>query len=134
MKLNIRGRHLTVTPEMEDYARDKIGRLDKYFAGIQHGDVTLGIDGHGTQRTHSVEASVTLGHGTRLLGTGQGGDMLAAIDDAENKLQKQIRRFHARLKAHRDRRRIADGKAMAPDEEEATYEQVVREMLEEGEE
>ena len=60
MKLNIRGRHLTVPPEVEDYARDKIGRLDKYFAGIQHGDVTLGIDGHGTQRTHSVEASVTL--------------------------------------------------------------------------
>lgn len=134
MKLNIVGRHITVTDEIEEYARDKFGKLDKYFSGIQYADVVMEIDGHGTQRTHSVEASVVLGHGARLLGKGAGGDMLAAIDAAEGKLEKQIRRFHARLKAHRDRRRIGEGQTVPPVEEEATYEQVVREMLEEGEE
>ena len=61
-------------------------------------------------------------------------DMMQAIDAAEAKLQKQIRRFHARLKAHRDRTRISDSAPTAREQEEATYEQVVREMLDEEEE
>jgi ribosomal subunit interface protein len=134
MKVNIVGRQIKVPADAESYARDKIGRLGKYFAGIQHADVVMAIDGHGQQRRHEVEASVTLGHGQRLLGRGDGPDMMQAIDAAEAKLQKQIRRFHARLKAHRDRTRISDSTPSAPEQEEATYEQVVREMLDEEEE
>jgi putative sigma-54 modulation protein len=134
MKVNIVGRQIKVPPEAESYARDKFGRLGKYFAGIQHADIVMAIDGHAQQRRHEVEASVTLGHGTRLLGKGAGGDLTAAIDAAEAKLQKQIRRFHARLKAHRDRTRISDSQPVSPEQEEATYEQVVREMLDEEEE
>jgi ribosomal subunit interface protein len=134
MKVNIVGRQMKVPAEVEGYARDKFGKLDKYFAGIQHADVVMTVDGHGPQRVHEVEASVTLGHGARLLGRAEGADLLTAIDLAEGKLQKQIRRFHARVKAHRDRRRIADSQPLRPEQEEATYEQVVREMLEEGEE
>jgi ribosomal subunit interface protein len=134
MKVNIVGRQIKVPPDAETYARDKFGRLGKYFAGIQHADVVMAIDGHGQQRRHEVEASVTLGHGTRLLGKGAGNDLASAIDAAEAKLQKQIRRFHARLKAHRDRTRIADSKPAAAEQDEATYEQVVREMLDEEEE
>lgn len=134
MKVNIVGRQIKVPTDAEAYARDKFGKLGKYFAGIQHADIVMAIDGHAQQRKHEVEASVTLGHGTRLLGKGSGGDLMAAIDAAEAKLQKQIRRFHARLKAHRDRTRISDNKPLAREEEEATYEQVVREMLDEEEE
>jgi len=134
MKVNIVGRQIKVPDEVESYARDKFTKLVKYFAGIQHADVVMEVNGHGQQRVHEVEASVTLGHGTRLLGRGSGGDLLTAIDVAEGKLQKQIRRFHARLKAHRDRRRISEEAALPPEQEEATYEQVVREMLEEDKE
>jgi len=134
MKVSIVGRQIKVPVEAESYARDKLSRLGKYFSGIQHADVVMMIDGHGQQRRHEVEASVTLGHGARLLGRGSGADMMAAIDAAEAKLQKQIRRFHARLKAHRDRTRISDSTPVPAEQEEATYEQVVREMLDEEEE
>lgn len=134
MKVSIVGRQIKVPPEAESYARDKLTKLDKYFAGIQHADAVMMIDGHGQQRKHEVEASVTLGDGTRLLGRGSGADMMAAIDAAEAKLQKQIRRFHARLKAHRDRARISDPGPAPAEQAEATYEQVVREMLDEEEE
>lgn len=134
MKVNIVGRQIKVPPEVEGYARDKFSRLNRYFVGIQHADVIMMVNGHGQARVHEVEASVTLGHGARLVGRGAGADLVGAVDAAEGKLQKQIRRFHARLKAHRDRRRIADEKPLLPDQEETTYEQVVREMLEEGEE
>ena len=82
----------------------------------------------------NLGALVVLGRGSKLVGKGQGPDLTAAIDQSETRLEKQIRRFHARLKSHRARDRIGPGKAATREEEEATYEQVVREMLEEGEE
>lgn len=134
MKVNIVGRQIKVPKETEAYAREKFSKLGKFFAGIQHADVVMMVDGHGQQRKHEVEASVTLGHGTRLLGSGTGGDLISAIDAAEARLEKQIRRFHARLKAHRDRTRISDSGPVPSEKDEATYEQVVREMLDEEEE
>ncbi len=131
MKVNIRGRHLKVTPEMEDYATEKIRKFDRFFAGIQQADVMMEVTG----LDHYVEIAVLLGHGARLFGKAEAEDMYAAIDLAESKLEKQIRRFHARLKAHRDRTRIGDDEpdAGADAEDETTYERVVREMLENGE-
>jgi len=134
MKLNIVGRHLDISPKMENHAREKFAKLDRYFAGIQHADVVMQVNGRGQAATFGVEAAVVLGHGARLVGKGKAADAFSAIDQAENKLEKQIRRFHARLKAHRDRQRISHDKGGLPEKEEATYEQVVREMLDEGEE
>ena len=130
MKVNIRGRHLKVTPEMEEYAVEKVSKFDRFFQGIQQADVLMEVNG----LSHDVEIAVMLGRGARLFGKAEAEDMYAAIDLAESKLEKQIRRFHARLKAHRDRTRIGetppDGAAEAEDE---TYERVVREMIENGE-
>ena len=131
MKVNIRGRHLKVTPEMEDYATEKVSKFDRFFVGIQQADVMMEVTG----LDHYVEIAVLLGHGARLFGKAEAEDMYVAIDLAESKLEKQIRRFHARLKAHRDRARIGDDEpdAGADGEDETTYERVVREMLENGE-
>jgi ribosomal subunit interface protein len=130
MKVNISGRHVSVNAELETYAREKAEKLGKYFSGIQHVDFVLD---HNSKDLNVVEASVVLGHGAKLLGKAEAEDMKAAIDLAESKLTKQMRRFHAKLKSHRDRRRVADGVPQAAQEDEATYEQVVREMLEEDE-
>ncbi|MHC4938803.1 MAG: ribosome hibernation-promoting factor, HPF/YfiA family [Planctomycetota bacterium] len=129
MKVNISGRHVTVNDELESYAREKAEKIGKFFSGIQHIDWVLGHESD----QNTVEASVVLGQGAKLLGKAEAEDMKAAIDMAESKLTKQIRRFHAKLKSHRDRRRVADGAPIAVEETEATYEQVVQEMLEEDE-
>jgi putative sigma-54 modulation protein len=129
MKTHIVGRHVEITPAIRDYAEEKVGNLDHYFAGIQHVDIVVAEDGVG----RIVEMVAVLGRGARLVAKAEAGDVLAAIDQAEGRLQKQIRRFHARLKAHRDRTRIGQQGGRGAREEEATYEQVVREMLEEDE-
>jgi len=130
MKVNIVGRNVKITTEMEHYAREKVSKLDRFFSGIQHVDVVMNVDGNDN---HSVEASAFLPKGVILVGKAEAADMYVAMDMAESKVQKQVRRFHARLKAHRDRTRIAGGATVepAPDENEATYEHIVREMLEE---
>ena len=128
MKVNISGRHVAVSDETETYARDKAEKLGKYFSGIQRVDIVID---HNSKSHTVVEASVVLGQGAKLLGKAEAEDMKVAIDRAESKLTKQIRRFHAKLKAHRDRTRVADGAPVAHEEQEATYEQVVQEMLEE---
>ncbi|MHC4408079.1 MAG: ribosome hibernation-promoting factor, HPF/YfiA family [Planctomycetota bacterium] len=128
MKVNISGRHVSVNEELESYAREKADKIGKFFSGIQHIDFVLA---HDAKDQNMVEASVVLGQGAKLLSKAENEDMKAAIDMAESKLTKQIRRFHAKLKSHRDRRRVADGAPTAAEETEATYEQVVQEMLEE---
>jgi len=134
MIVNVTGRHLELKPETEQHAEERFSKLDRYFAGIQRADVVIGLEGHGATKEVSVEATVTLGHGTKLMGKGRADEANAALDQAESRLEKQLRRFHARLKAHRDRTRIADSGEVTVTESEATYEEVVREMLEEGEE
>lgn len=131
MKVNIVGRHVKVTRAMQDYAEEKLSRMDRYFPHIQKIDIVMDVDG----LRHLVEAALVMGRGAKLVGKAEAEDMFAAIDMAESKIRKQIRRFNSRLKDHRDRSRIshgsgADGTAGGPDDEE-TYERVVREMLEE---
>jgi putative sigma-54 modulation protein len=130
MNVNIIGRHVRVTPEMETYAREKVAKLGRFFNGIQHVDVVMEVDG----LNHMVETSAVLGRKAKLVGKALATDMYAAIDLAESKLEKQIRRFHNRLKSRRDRSRSAGpGEEARPEEAEATYEHVVRELLEEEE-
>lgn len=130
MKVNIVGRHVKVTSAMQDYAEEKASKLDRFFNRIQHVDIVMDVVG----LSHMVETSVMLGQGLKLVGKAEAVDMYAAIDMAESKLEKQIRRFNSRLKDHRDRSRIGvEGNTNSRDvaDEEATYERVVREMLEE---
>jgi len=133
MDVNITARHVDLNDEIEKHAEEQFGKLDRFFQGVRSVDVVIRLEGHGAAANCHVEATCILEHGTRLRGAGEAGDIIAAIDESEQRLQKQLRRFHAKLKAHRDRSRIAEGGASPAPSEEATYEQVVREMLEEGE-
>lgn len=131
MKVNIVGRHVKVTRAMQDYAEEKLSRMDRFFPHIEKIDIVMDVDG----LRHLVEASLVLGRGAKLVGKAEAEDMLAAIDLVESKVRKQIRRLNSRLKDHRDRSRIAHEGAAGPPgeapEDEETYERVVREMLEE---
>lgn len=136
MQVNVVGRRMTVQPEVEAHAEERFGKLNRYFNGVRKVEVVLTLEGHGQARQAVAEATLTLDPGNQLVGRGEGSEVIAAMDAAESKLEKQLRRLHARLKAHRDRTRIAveEGGQAPAEAEEETYDQVVREMLEEGEE
>jgi len=136
MKVSLIGRHVQVSPGLTDRVEDRFAKLDRFFAGIQRAEVVLALDGHGpgAGKRCLVDATVVLGHGARINCAGQADEMEAAIDLAGTRMEKQIRRFHAKLKRRRDRTRISLDSRNRRAEEEETYEEIVREMLEEGEE
>ena len=129
MQVNVTGRHTEVSTDVREYAREKASKLDKFFDRIQKVDVVL--DQHELEFT--AEMSVHLVRGVSLVGKAHAADMHKCIDQAEQRLQTQIRRFHDRMKAHRDRTRVADGSTAEQQPSEETYEEVVRQMLEDGE-
>ena len=132
MQVNVTGRHVTITDELENHVREKFSKLERFYPNISHTDVVLSLEGHGTTKNCIAEATVVLGRGVRLHGRGEAPDeMGVAIDAAESRLQKQVRRFHAKLTAHRDRDSAASSSEPVEEEEEATYEEIVRQMLEE---
>ncbi len=134
MKIQITGRHVGVTPSMQDYARAKVEKLMKFFDRVTTARVTMDVD----HQDQVVEIALDVARGVTLVGKASAPDMYAACDLAEQKLAQQLRRYKSRLKDHhpREKRRGAAGAAEAASERRAdagearewTYEEVVDRM------
>ena len=124
MKVDLHIRHGSVAQPIQDYAVEKATRLDRYFDRILHVDVILEAG-----ELCSAEMIAVLPRGAQLVGKAEGEDLHSAVDRAEGKLKRQIRRFHDKLRGHRDRSRATGGTSPEePAAQEETYEQIVREI------
>lgn len=97
MSLRISGKHM----EIGDAFRSKIeGRIDeavgKYFDGGYGGSVTLEKSGS----RFSADCLVHLDTGISLQAAGQAQDPQLAFDAAAERIEKRLRRYKRRLKAH----------------------------------
>lgn len=89
MKLNIRGKNLSVTPAIKEYIEKKLSKLDKYF---QDGDNTTSnvvIKTRGNKDV--IEVTILKGKAT-IRAEVMDDDLYTAIDLITEKLEKQIRR------------------------------------------
>lgn len=98
MEVAISSRHMDVTPRLEQAVRVKIGQLDRYLGELD------------TARVHFDEArnpriadretcEVTLsGHGHQLRCKVNAPDPLTAVDLAEAKLVRQIRKLRTKIR------------------------------------
>lgn len=119
MDVSISSRHLTVTPKLEEAIRAKIGRLDRFLPELDTAVVHLD-EARNPRITDREVCEVTLsGHGHRLRCKVKAPDPLTAVDRAEAKLERQIRKLRTKLQArhhgrgatirNRGRRRSAGG-------------------------
>ena len=97
MSLRISGKHM----EIGDAFRSKIeGRIDeavgKYFDGGYGGSVTVEKSGS----RFSADCLVHLDTGISLQAAGQAQDPQLAFDAAAERIEKRLRRYKRRLKAH----------------------------------
>lgn len=93
MQIQVTFRHVEASEAVKEYARDKVGKLQKYLDGPVEAAVTLSVE------KHRHEADVNLiASGMKIHGRETTGDLYSAIDLVMDKLEKQIRRYRDKLK------------------------------------
>ncbi|MEH0071189.1 ribosome-associated translation inhibitor RaiA [Pannonibacter sp. Pt2-lr] len=97
MTLRISGKNVDVGDAMRVHVNDRIAdALSKYFDGGFNGHVTLTREGAGFK----TECSLHLDTGIVLQVSGEDHDPRASFDRAADRIEKRLRRYKRKLKAH----------------------------------
>ena len=93
MAIEITARHLDISPELQQYARGKADELVAAFPKVEFVHVVLD-----TER-HLFRAEFIAQHKgvAKVEATETTGDMLASIDGAYEKVEKQLRKHHTKV-------------------------------------
>ncbi len=104
MEISISSRHVAVTAGLEEAVRTKIGQLDRYLEDLDTAEVHFD-EARNPRIVDRETCEVTLtGHGHHLRCKVNAPDAMTAVDLAEAKLERQIRKLRTRLKnRHRGR-------------------------------
>ncbi|MDE2291203.1 MAG: ribosome-associated translation inhibitor RaiA [Elusimicrobia bacterium] len=93
MKIHVTGRHLRLTPAINDYVEQKVSKAQRYFDHIVWAQVMLSVE----KRAHQAEVVIHAPRQTfRALASAA--TLYAAVDLASDKIDKQLRKFKERLK------------------------------------
>jgi putative sigma-54 modulation protein len=98
MKVEYVARKVTLSERSRQVAEKKLGKVKKYFNDIL--DVRLEVEQE--RHLHNVDIAVR-GKDFVIQATAQNKDMMAAIQEAVDKLEIQARRAKTRLKDHKKR-------------------------------
>ena len=101
MSFRVSGKNLDLGEALRERISDRIAEsLGKYFDGGYSGHVTLERDGFGFR----TECAIHLDSKVTLHAQGEAADAYLSADQAVTRLEKQLRRYHRRLKDHRAER------------------------------
>jgi putative sigma-54 modulation protein len=88
--VNISGRHVEVTPALDQYARNKISKLN-VFNKVMAVDIVLSID----NKMQKAEAKVNIaGDQKSIFAEAASEDMYKSIDELDHKLYTQVKKYH----------------------------------------
>ena len=101
MPFRVSGKNLDLGEALRERINARITQaVSKYFDGGYSGHVTVGKDGFGFR----TECAIHLDSGITLHTDGLAADAYASADQAALRIEKRLRRYHARLKEHRHER------------------------------
>ncbi|SMB85705.1 SSU ribosomal protein S30P [Desulfonispora thiosulfatigenes DSM 11270] len=93
MEIIVRGKNLTVTPALKEYAEKRVSKFEKFFEGeLNNATVLLSVE----KDMQKVEVSIPL-QGYILRGEEQTKDMYNSIDNVIEKLERQVRKYKTRI-------------------------------------
>lgn len=88
-------RNLDASDTIKEHTRQKISKLDKYLLKPIAAHVILSVD------RHEHKAEITLvDMGREYVGVERSSDMLASIDNAVHKIERQLRKHKEKVKDH----------------------------------
>lgn len=108
MDITVTGRHVTVTPAIEDYARKKIEHIHISFPRIVDAHFILEVD----KFRQRAELVLHCGNHIHIEASDVHEDLYAAIDLAVDKAERQMRKHKTRIQNHRPRGRGKDDLGM----------------------
>jgi putative sigma-54 modulation protein len=94
-KVNVTGRHVQITDGMKQHAVERLSKMEHIDGHIIDVNVTMDIQ----KLSHRVEITMKCGH-TFICSRAATTDMYASIDEAADKLDRQLRRYKKKLHDH----------------------------------
>lgn len=96
MKLKITGRHMEITPALQQHLETRFARLDRYGLKFGSMQVILGVE----KLQHKAEVVCTV-NGKRVQAKTATREMYATIDAVADRLDAQLRKWKDRLVSHK---------------------------------
>ncbi len=96
MQVSITGRHVDLTEPLKAYVDDKLQHLKHSFDHVVDVHVVLSVEKFRQRCEVSMQAS-----GINIHGSHETEDMYASIDGVVDKLNRQLKRYRAKLRRHR---------------------------------
>lgn len=93
--ITVTGRHVLVTDAMKDYAQEKIFKIEKFTNRIIDVNIRMDIQ----KLDHRVDIVMTVGH-IKIKSSASTTDMYVSIDQAVDKIEKQLIKYKKRLQEH----------------------------------
>lgn len=97
MQTQITVRHFDATPQLRDYASQKLGKLERYYDGITDAHVILSDDSS-PANGKSVEINLNVFRQT-LTARDSADTHEEAVDHCVERLRRQLMRYKAKLKS-----------------------------------
>ncbi|MCB1148727.1 MAG: ribosome-associated translation inhibitor RaiA [Chlamydiia bacterium] len=91
----VKGHHVLVTDAMKNYAIEKVSKIERFSTRIIDVSVTMDIQ----KNEHRVDIDMRVNH-VHIRSHASTTDMYVSIDQAIDRLKKQLRRYHSRLAEH----------------------------------
>src|SRR5918911_1672611 len=135
MQVAVKGRNISVTEALEQYATKKIERIRKFFDddhSVSRAEVELIHERNPSISEPEVAETTLFINGAVLKARGASGNMYASIDRMSDKLERQVRRYRGRqLDRWQGQKRWhapaeAPGPVSREDEEEEVGARIVR--------
>lgn len=102
MDITVTGRHVSITPAIEEYARKKIESIHIDFPRILDVHFILEVD----KFRQRAEVVLHCGNHISIEASDVHEDLYAAIDKTVDKAERQIRKYKTRMQNHRPRRQV----------------------------
>ena len=99
MQFSVTFRHMDATEALKSYAKEKLSRIRKYLPDPIAVHVVMSTERH----MHRADVNVQLHNGIKVAGHEITGDMYSAIDLVMDKIERQVRRYKDKLRAHKGR-------------------------------
>ncbi len=129
MEINIKGRHMTVSPEVQAYANEKIGRVARLVDGpTTQLEIEFFVEKNPSIQNNQVAEVTIFTKGPVIRAREAATDMHAAIDLVSDKLERRVNHLRGKLKDKHKAgpRAVEEPMTLLPDEEEEEGPAVVK--------